>query len=269
MATAIPKITDQFGSLDDVGWYGSAYLLTNCSVSLLYGKLYTFFSIKWVYLVALGLFELGSLVCGITPNSIGLILGRAVAGIGAGGIFPGTILIIAESVPMRQRPIFTALISAIYSVSGVAGPIIGGALTDHATWRWCFYINLPLGGVTCLFVLAFYHAQSPMKTRNGLKDVLMQLDPIGLLCFLPSMISLLLALQWGGTRYPWSSTQVIVLFVVFGVLLVAFVAVQWWQQDRATISPQLIMNRNVWGASIFVFCLAASLMEYTYYVSRT
>lgn len=234
---------------------------------LLYGKLYTFFSIKWVYLSALGLFELGSLVCGITPNSVGLILGRAIAGVEAGGIYPGSIVIISESVPLRQRPIFTGLISAIFSLCSVAGPLIGGALADHATWRWCFYINLPLGGVACLFIVAFYHAQSPIKTRNGLKDIVMQLDPLGLVCFLPSMISLLLALQWGGTKYPWSSVQVTALFIVFALLLLAFIAVQWWRKDQATIPPQLLGNRNVWGASLFAFCLAASLMVYAYYVS--
>ncbi|TVY20392.1 Efflux pump aflT [Lachnellula arida] len=89
IATAIPKITDQFHSLSDVGWYGSAYLLTTASFQLLFGKFYTFFSIKWVYLIAIGIFELGSLLCGVAPNSTALIVGRAVAGVGSAGIFSG------------------------------------------------------------------------------------------------------------------------------------------------------------------------------------
>ncbi|KAJ5488465.1 hypothetical protein N7539_003355 [Penicillium diatomitis] len=245
MATAIPKITEQFNSLDDVGWYGSAFLLTTCSVSLLYGKLYTFFSIKWVYLAALSLFELGSLLCGITPNSVGLIIGRAIAGVGAGGIFSGSMLIIAQSAPIRQRPIFTGVLTAIYGIAGIAGPLIGGALTDRVSWRWCFYINLPLGGLTCLFLLFLYEAKKPVKAATGLQDIIMQLDPLGLLFFLPAMICLLLALQYGGTKFPWDSREVIALFVIFGVLLTVFIISQWWRQDRATIPPRLIMNRNL------------------------
>ncbi|KAL4862414.1 hypothetical protein BDV12DRAFT_207219 [Aspergillus spectabilis] len=266
MATAIPKITEQFDSLDDIGWYGSSFLLATCSVSLLYGKLYTFFSIKWVYLAALSIFELGSLICGITPTSVGLIVGRAIAGIGAGGIFSGSMLIISQSAPKRQRPIYTAIINSIFGVAGVAGPLIGGALTDHASWRWCFYINLPLGGVTFVFIVFLYRARKPLKTADGWVDILSQLDPLGLLFFLPSMISLFLALQWGGTTYPWGSGRLIALFVVFGVLFLGFIAVQWWRQDRATIPPRIIKNRNIWGASLFIFCLSASFMVYTYYL---
>src|SRR2546423_5871359 len=95
IATAIPRITDKFNSLNDVGWYGGAYLLTTCSLQLFFGKLYTFYSVKWIYLGALGMFELGSLVCAVAPNSTAFIIGRAIAGIGASGIFSGAILIIS------------------------------------------------------------------------------------------------------------------------------------------------------------------------------
>jgi MFS family permease len=91
IATAIPRITDQFKALNDVGWYGSSYLLTTCATQLIYGKFYTFYSIKWVYLTALAIFELGSLICGVAPNSTALIIGRAIAGVGAAGIFSGAI----------------------------------------------------------------------------------------------------------------------------------------------------------------------------------
>lgn len=269
LTTAIPLITKQFNSLDDVGWYASAFLLTTCAVSLIYGKLYTYYPIKWIYLGALCLFEVGSLICGATPSSLGLIIGRAVAGIGAGGIFSGSLLIVSQETPLRLRPIYTSIISAIYGVASVAGPLIGGALTDHASWRWCFYINLPLGAVTCVFLLLFYEAKKPVKAVAGWKDIILQLDPLGLLFFLPSMISLLLALQWGGSKYPWDSPLIITLFIVFSVLLLAFVAAQWWQQDRATIPPRLIKNRNVWGACFFLFCLGASFMVYSYYVSNS
>lgn len=123
MATAIPRITEQFKSLDDVGWYGSAYLLTSCSMYLIFGKLYTLFPIKPTYLAALAVFELGSLICAVTPNSLGLILGRAVAGLGVAALFSGSIIIISRSVPLRQRPIYTGFITGVAGVSSVAGPL--------------------------------------------------------------------------------------------------------------------------------------------------
>lgn len=144
IATAIPKITDDFHSLQDVGWYGAAYMLTTASLQLLFGKFYSFFSIKWVYLGAIGVFELGSLVCGVAPNSTALIIGRAIAGVGSAGIFSEALIILAYSVPLAKRPIFTGLVGSMYGISSVAGPLLGGAFTDHVTWRWCFYINLPI-----------------------------------------------------------------------------------------------------------------------------
>ncbi|KAK3044384.1 MFS sugar transporter [Coniosporium uncinatum] len=123
IATAIPRITDQFKALNDVGWYGSAYLLTTCAFQLVYGKIYTMLSIKWTYMVALFIFELGSFICGIAPNSTALIVGRAVAGLGSAGVFSGAILIVAHTVPLRQRPTYTGMIGAMYGIASVAGPL--------------------------------------------------------------------------------------------------------------------------------------------------
>jgi hypothetical protein len=123
IATAIPRITDQFKALNDVGWYGSSYLLTTCATQLIYGKFYTFYSIKWIYLTALFIFEIGSLICGVAPNSTTLIIGRAIAGVGAAGIFSGAILIIASTVPLRQRPTYMGLIGGMYGIASVAGPL--------------------------------------------------------------------------------------------------------------------------------------------------
>jgi MFS family permease len=109
--------------LGDVGWYGSADLLTICSTQLIFGKLYTFYSVKWTYLSALAIFELGSFICGATPTSTGLIIGRAIAGIGSAGIFSGAILIIALSVPLRHRSIYTSLIDGTYAIASVTGPL--------------------------------------------------------------------------------------------------------------------------------------------------
>ncbi|KAM0199707.1 hypothetical protein ACHAPA_011870 [Fusarium lateritium] len=229
IATAIPRITDEFRALDDLGWYGSAYLLTTCSFQLFFGKLYSFYSVKWVFLIAIGFFELGSLVCGAALTSTALIIGRAIAGIGSAGIFSGAVLIIVLSVPMRQRPTYIGILAAMYGVASVAGPFMGGAFTDKLTWRWCFYINLPLGFLTLLFIaLLFSPPQSGLpKNSSSWRERLSSFDLEGSVCFLPAIVSLLLALQWGGSRYPWSDGRTIGLFIVFGVLNSLFAVIQW------------------------------------------
>ncbi|OGM48398.1 MFS toxin efflux pump [Aspergillus bombycis] len=266
ISTAIPKITDQFKSLEDVGWYGSAYLLTTCSLCLTFGKLYTFYSTKWVYLIALFVFELGSLICGIAPNSLSLIIGRAIAGLGAAGLFSGALIIIAQTVPLNRRPIFAAMMGSMYGIASVAGPLMGGAFTDRLSWRWCFYINLPFGGVTAFFILFLFKAPKSVKDKSGFKNQMGQLDFPGTALFMPSIICVLLALQWGGTMYAWNSARIIALFVVFGVLLIAFCGVQLWQQDKATVPPRLVKNRNVWGAALYSFCIGGSFFIFIYYL---
>lgn len=139
IATAIPRITTVFDSLNDVGWYGSSYLLTTTSLQPSFGKVYTYFSIKWTYIFALALFELGSVICAAAQSSTMLIVGRAVAGGGAAALFSGGMTIIAYSVPLRRRPIYIGLLSSMFGISSVIGPILGGAFTDKLTWRWCFW----------------------------------------------------------------------------------------------------------------------------------
>lgn len=142
IATAIPKITTVFDSLNDVGWYGSAYLLTTTSLQPSFGKVYTYFDVKWVYLSSLVIFEAGSVLCAAATSSTMLIVGRAVAGAGAAALFSGSLTIIGYSVPIRRRAVYIASLSSMFGIASVIGPILGGAFTDKLTWRWCFWINL-------------------------------------------------------------------------------------------------------------------------------
>ncbi|TGO13764.1 hypothetical protein BTUL_0064g00650 [Botrytis tulipae] len=267
IATAIPKITDQFHSLDDVGWYGSAYLLTTASFQLLFGKFYSYFSIKWVYLVAIGIFELGSLICGVAPNSIALIIGRAIAGLGSAGIFSGALIIVAYSVPLVKRPMYTGLIGAMYGIASVAGPLLGGVFTDKATWRWCFLINLPIGAVTVLVILVFFKAPDREAVADlPWKERIKEFDLLGTAFFIPAIICLLLALQWGGTKYPWGNGRIIALFVLFGVLIGIFIAIQFWKGDSATVPPSIMKKRSMWSAAWFSFCLGSYFLLLIYYL---
>lgn len=267
IATAIPKITDQFHSLPDVGWYGSAYLLTTASFQLLFGKFYTFFSIKWVYLIAIGIFEFGSLICGIAPNSIALIIGRAIAGIGSAGIFSGALIIVAYSVPLVKRPMYTGFIGAMYGIASVAGPLLGGVFTDKATWRWCFFINLPIGAITMLVIVIFFTPpQRAAIASLGWKERIKEFDLLGTAAFIPAIISLLLALQWGGTKYPWDSGRIIALFVIFGIMVAVFIAIQFWKGDSATVPPKIMKNRSMAAASWFSFTLGSFFLLLVYFL---
>ncbi|KAK9384925.1 major facilitator superfamily domain-containing protein [Lipomyces mesembrius] len=142
ISTAIPQITDDFHSLNDVGWYSSAYLITSCAFQLIYGRIYTFYNTKMVFLGSVGIFEVGSALCGAALNSPSFIGGRALAGLGSSGIFSGVIVIMIPLLPLHKRPMWQGFFGAIFGVSSVVGPLIGGSLTKNVTWRWCFYLNL-------------------------------------------------------------------------------------------------------------------------------
>ncbi|KAL0256657.1 hypothetical protein SLS55_009053 [Diplodia seriata] len=268
IATAIPIITNEFHSLGDVGWYGSAYMLTGCTTQLLVGRIYTFYNQKVVYLTSLFLFEAGSAICGAAPNSTVFIVGRAIAGMGSGGVFSGGILLTIPLVPLRKRPIIQGMAGALFGIASVVGPLLGGAFTDHATWRWCFYINLPIGAVVAVVVF-FVLKQTAPPTNAALsaKDKILQLDPLGNFFFVPGMVCLLLALQWGGSTYAWGNARIIALLVLGALLIAAFVAVQAVNRnDTATVAPRIIKQRTVAGAFWFIFCNAAAMMGIVYYM---
>lgn len=268
MSTAIPRITDEFHSLNDIGWYGSAYLLTMCTFQLLTGKFYKFYPAKPLFLASITLFELGSAVCGASPSSKAFIVGRAISGLGSAGMFSGLMVIMFSTIPLQQRPIFQGFFGTTFAVGSVVSPLVGGTFTDKLTWRWCFWINLPVGAVT-IFIAIFI-----LKTSNQKLDIpapgflpkLQQLDPIGNLAFFPGIICLISALQWGGTVYSWKNVRVIVLLVLCGVLSLVFVGIQMWKQENATVPPRIVKQRSIAAALWFGFFNGASMMVMLYYV---
>ncbi|KIW22724.1 uncharacterized protein PV07_10990 [Cladophialophora immunda] len=268
ISTAIPRITDEFHSIDDIGWYGSAYLLTMCSFQLLMGKVYKFYPVKPIFLAGIVLFEVGSAVCGSAPSSAAFIVGRAIAGLGASGMFSGVMVIMFHTVPLQQRPIWQGAFGAVFAVASVIGPLVGGAFTDNVTWRWCFYINLPIGAVVVvvtMFVLRL-SSQKLDARAPGLWGKLKQLDPVGNLVFFPGIVCLILALQWGGTKYPWDDARIIVLLVLCAVLCLAFARIQLWKQEDGTVPPRIVKQRSVAAAIWFSFFNGAAMMATVYYL---
>lgn len=127
IATAVPKITDGFNGLGDVGWYAASYLFTSSAFQLLFGKMFTIFSIKVVYLIAIAIFEVGSLICAAAPNSGAFIAGRAIAGVGAAGLYSGAVIILARTAPIETRPRYIGMLGASVGVASIVGPFVGGA----------------------------------------------------------------------------------------------------------------------------------------------
>ncbi|KAJ7613231.1 major facilitator superfamily domain-containing protein [Roridomyces roridus] len=268
ISIAIPKITDQFHSLKDVGWYSSAYLLSMSCTQLLYGKIYTFLPMKWVYVTVLSLFQLGSLLSAIAPNSRALIIGRAVAGLGSAGVMAGAFNIIATTVPLQKRSVYSGMIGGAYGLANVVAPLLGGVLTDKVGWRWCFYLNLPFGGATLVVVtlLQIPDRRRPRRTFATWNEYFALLDPWGTLFFVPALVSMLLALQWGGTTYAWNSARIIALLCVFGLLFGVFVGVQIWKQEDATIPPRIFRKRSIWSSALHGFAMTSLMFVVTVYL---
>ncbi|MCJ1433903.1 hypothetical protein MMC27_003268 [Xylographa pallens] len=268
IGVAIPRITDQFDSLGDVGWYGSSYLLTSCAFMLLLGKIYTFANPKWVYLGSLIVFEIGSAICGAAPSSKAFIVGRAIAGLGNAGLFQGVIVIIVYIVPLHKRPQYMGIMGTVFGVASAIGPVLGGAFTDGPGWRWCFYINLPCGAVVFVLLAIFLRIPSEMLKRDSTtwREKVTRMDPVGTFFFLPCIICLLLALQWGGVTYSWSNARVVVLLLLAGVLFVAFVVVQRWKGDSATVPGRIFVNRSIIAGAWFSFCGGAAMQILVYFL---
>ncbi|KAK1845983.1 major facilitator superfamily transporter [Colletotrichum chrysophilum] len=267
LATAIPEITSEFNSLSDVAWYGSAYLFTQCSFQLLFGKLYAEYSIKWIFLIGLAIFEVGSVVCAAAPNSVVLIVGRAVAGVGAAGLMTGALIIITKSVPLHKRPTFTAAIGAAAGVSQVIAPTLGGVFVDKATWRWCFWINIPLGGVTFAVILLFLRLSEQAKEEpRGFKEFMDNFDLVGTLLLIPWVICLLLALQWGGTEYAWSNWRIILCWCIFALCFLLWGFVQYREGDKATVPLRIISQRTMIASCWTILLLFSLLFIDVYYI---
>ncbi|KAJ5703051.1 hypothetical protein N7488_010599 [Penicillium malachiteum] len=263
IATAVPTISDQFHAVKDISWYASAYLLTSSATQLLWGRIYTFYPTKIVFLVAVLVFEIGSAVCGAALNSKTFIVGRAIAGIGSAGLFNGSTVIITQILPLHKRPLFVGLMGSTFGIASIVGPLLGGAFTDQVTWRWCFYVNLPIGGLAFIIAALFLRAPT-LATTLSLKHQLIRLDPLGTVLFLPGVICLLLALQWGGSTYAWRSARIIVLFIFSGTLLISFACVQIWRKEDATIPPRIIKQRSVASGAAYTSCLAGAMISMLY-----
>ncbi|KAH6958823.1 major facilitator superfamily domain-containing protein [Fusarium avenaceum] len=266
IATAIPQITNDFQSLGDIGWYGSAYMLTTAAFQLIFGRIYRFYDLRKTFLTCILLFEIGSTICGAAPNSVAFIVGRAIAGIGSAGIMTGSMMAIIPMVPLHKRPIFQSMFGMVFGISSVVGPLLGGVFTQHATWRWCFYMNLPIGAAASVFLFFFLKVSEKKHESVPALEHITRLDPLGTFFFVPSMICLILALQWGGSTYAWGSWRITLLLVIFGLTLIAFAIVQVKMPKTATIPVKVITQRTMLACAWYTFFAGGGMMLVVYYI---
>ncbi|KAI8189002.1 Efflux pump dotC [Colletotrichum sp. SAR 10_75] len=263
ITTAVPTIAQEFNSNIGYIWIGSAYLLANAAFVPTWGKISDIWGRKPVLLSAVGVFWVGSLLCGLAVDMAMLIAARAIQGIGGGGIIVLVNICISDLFSMRQRGVYFGVMGMVWAVASAVGPVIGGVFTSQVTWRWCFYINLPISGVGIIilfFVLKLHNPRTPVV--KGLKAI----DWIGTVTIIGGTIMFLFGLEFGGVTYPWSSPTVICL-IVFGILTIGLFTVNEWKYARYPVIPMhLFSDWSNLAAFATAFCHAFAFISGSYWL---
>ncbi|KAL2814870.1 major facilitator superfamily domain-containing protein [Aspergillus cavernicola] len=269
ISTATPAITSEFDSLVDVGWYGGAYQLGSAAFQPLSGKIYSQFPIKWTFIVFFIIFEIGSAICGAAQSSPMFIVGRVIAGVGSAGISNGSATTISAVLPIKKRALFMGLNMGIGQLGLAAGPIIGGAFTTDVSWRWCFYLNLPLGVIVGGFLLFNTIPERKQKSPplQILGTAVRSLDLPGFMLICPAVVMFLLGLQFGGNQHPWNSSVVIGLLVGAAVTFALFLVWEYRQGDDAMVPFAMLKHRVVWSAAMTMFFSLSSILVADFYIA--
>jgi EmrB/QacA subfamily drug resistance transporter len=238
VAPALPTIVGDLGGLEHLAWVTTGYILATTIATPIWGKLGDLYGRRIVFVAAIALFLLGSALCGMAQNMFELVGFRAVQGLGAGGLVVGVLSIIGEMIPPRDRSKYQGVMMAVMPVALIGGPLIGGFITDHLSWRWAFYVNLPLGAIA-LVVCWITLAKLPRGTGRA------RIDWAGTGLLTVWITSLVLITTWGGTQYDWASPQILGLAVLTVAGLIAFIMVERRQ-------PEPIMPLRVFKSRNFV-----------------
>ncbi len=240
-----PIASDLHGTTIDTFWIGTSYLLTQSVLQPLIVSLSDVFGRRLFYLISLGFFTIGTLLCCRSQNFTELLAGRSIQGVGGGGILALGLVILTDIVPLRQRPIYLGVNQISWAVGAVTGPLVGGLIVQHTTWRWIFYLNLPfcaIGFVTVPAVIRLHVERAPVKER------LLYVDWIGGFFFISSTCSFLIGITWGGVQYSWSSWRTLVP-IILGLAGVAATLI--WERygaSRPFLRLELFNSYSAWAA---------------------
>jgi EmrB/QacA subfamily drug resistance transporter len=246
VATALPRIATDLHGLNKLAWVATAYLMTSAIATPLYGKISDQFGRKKIFMSAIIIFLVGSALCGISQNMDQLVAFRALQGIGAGGLMSLSMTIVGDVVSPRQRGKYLGYFGAVFAISSVAGPLLGGFFTDDLSWRWVFYINLPLG-VLALFVIA---ARLHLPVRKSDKRI----DYAGAALLALAVVPIILATVWGGVTYPWGSVTILSLYA--GGVVAAILFALWERRAPEAIIPTKLFKNRIFTVSIILSLLA-------------
>jgi EmrB/QacA subfamily drug resistance transporter len=243
VGTAMPRVIAELRGLELYSWVFTAYMLTSTIAVPIVGKLSDLYGRKPFFIAGVVIFLLGSALSGMSQTMTQLILFRGLQGVGGGFLFANTFAVIGDLFAPGERAKYAGLMSGVFGLASVIGPLVGGTLTDHLNWRWVFYVNLPLGLVT-IPVLAF--VLPSFAGGRGERKI----DYLGAMTLAGGLAPLLLALSWGGREYPWASTQILGLFAASAVVLLAFL----WVESRAAepIIPLALFRNDIFAVSMLV-----------------
>jgi EmrB/QacA subfamily drug resistance transporter len=244
VSTALPRIASDFGALNELSWVVTSYLIASAVTTPLYGKISDLFGRKKTLVTAVIIFLIGSMLSGMAQSILELIIFRGIQGIGAGGLMTLVLATIGDIIPPRERGKYQGYFGGVFGVSSVVGPLLGGFFTDTISWRWIFYINVPLGLLALAAIAWRLHVPIRQQERH--------IDYTGAVLLAVSVISLLLVAVWGGSQYAWSSTVIMSLAAVAVAVGAAFV---WWEsRAREPIMPLSLFRNDIFNvASLLSF----------------
>jgi MFS family permease len=222
------SVYESLGEIQNLAWVGLGFPMASVAIILLIGRLYGSFDIKWLLISSIATFEVGSAVCGAAPTSAALVVGRVIAGAGGAGMYLGALTYVSVFTTPKEAPIYNALIGLSWGVGAILGPVVGGAFSvSSATWRWAFYINLPLAGLLSPVYLFMYPNYNPRPEPSFLSK-LREIDWLGSVLNGAVLVLFMVAVNFGGSTYPWSSSASIALWAVWAVTLVAYMLQQFF-----------------------------------------